>query len=193
MPFISKDLGLTTEGYLYDQPLTQHVRQNLLCDQFFGAKLHYMVGQVRVFIIPLVRNIFDKKSYILMPGASIPLGTLGFVNAGLELAEQVKQGVIPEPDKIFVPIGSAGTAAGLLLGVELAGLKNKIMGICVSLPIATNKSRVVKLAQNTLKLLQKVDSSIPDVSENLTNRIETTYDFFPAENMEKQHLKDWKR
>ena len=106
---------------------------------------------------------------------------MGFVNAGLELAEQVKQGVIPEPDKIFVPIGSVGTAAGLLLGVELAGLKTKIMGICVSLPIATNKSRVVKLAQNTLKLLQKVDSSIPDVSENLTNRIETTYDFFGGE------------
>src|SRR5256885_1804915 len=50
-------------------------------------------------------------------GGSTPLGTLGHVNAALELAEQVAAGALPEPAAVVVPLGSGGTAAGLLLGL----------------------------------------------------------------------------
>ena len=55
-------------------------------------------------------------------GGSTPLGTLGHVNAALELADQVERGELPLPGRVVVPLGSGGTAAGLALGFAIAGL-----------------------------------------------------------------------
>lgn len=49
-------------------------------------------------------------------GASNPLGTLGYVDAMFELERQVENGETPMPKYIFIPVGSCGTYAGLLLG-----------------------------------------------------------------------------
>ncbi len=43
------------------------------------------------------------------------MGTIGYVNAGLELKAQIDEGLLPEPDKIYVPMGTMGTAVGLLI------------------------------------------------------------------------------
>ena len=56
---------------------------------------------------------------------------LGFVNAGLELAGQVAEGKMPEPQAVFLPYGSGGTAAGLSLGFQLAGLKTRVIAVRV--------------------------------------------------------------
>lgn len=45
---------------------------------------------------------------------------LGYVSAGLELAQQVAAGACPSPSIIVLPIGSAATSAGLLAGLSLA-------------------------------------------------------------------------
>ena len=60
-------------------------------------------------------------------GGTSALGTIGYVNAGLELADQVRAGALPEPAAIFVPLGSGGTVAGLLLGLRLAGLRTRCL------------------------------------------------------------------
>ena len=60
---------------------------------------------------------------IIPTGGSSALGAIGYVNAAFELAEQVRAGVAPEPDAIFVALGSGGTVAGLALGCRLAGLR----------------------------------------------------------------------
>jgi len=44
------------------------------------------------------------------------LGTLGYVDAMFELKRQVENGETPMPKYIFIPVGSCGTYAGLLLG-----------------------------------------------------------------------------
>ncbi len=56
------------------------------------------------------------------PGGSDPLGTLGWVQAGLEIAEAVAEGRLNRPPRVWVPSGSGGTAAGLWLGLALGGL-----------------------------------------------------------------------
>lgn len=45
---------------------------------------------------------------------------LGYVNAGLELARQVEQGLCPAPVRVVLPIGSGATTAGILAGLSLA-------------------------------------------------------------------------
>ena len=54
------------------------------------------------------------------------MGTLGYVNAGLELGEQVAAGALPEPAAVVVPLRSGGTVAGLLAGFMLAGLRSRL-------------------------------------------------------------------
>jgi len=174
-------LGLNSEVYLFDQPLTEAVRRNLLCDYKYNAKIHYSPSPVGIAFKVIWKLIRDRKAYLIMPGASTPLGTIGFVNAGLEIAEQIKNGEMPEPDHLFAAVGSAGTCAGLLIGLELAGLKTKLHGIGVSMLMFTSKKNVLKLAKNTLKLMRKFDPSIPDVSQNFDKRLEVTHDFFGGE------------
>jgi D-cysteine desulfhydrase len=56
---------------------------------------------------------------------------LGYFEAGIELAAQVKKGDLPEPDYIVAAFGTAGTIAGLLAGAQYAGLKSIIVGVSV--------------------------------------------------------------
>ncbi|MCH2132494.1 MAG: pyridoxal-phosphate dependent enzyme [Phycisphaerales bacterium] len=64
-------------------------------------------------------------------GGSTATGTLGYVRAAIELAAQVEAGLLPSPRRLFVPVGTAGTLAGLAVGVALAGLETTIVGIRV--------------------------------------------------------------
>jgi D-cysteine desulfhydrase len=177
----AKDIGLESEIYLFDQPLTSHVRQNLLCDFLFGAKMHYTKSYVKTGLAVIWKLLTDRRSYLVMPGASIPVGTIGFVNAALELAEQIKNGELPEPDILFVAVGSTGTCAGLTLGLELARLKTKVIGIGVSMKIVTSRDQVLSLAKKTWKYLQRFDKNLPDVRNKLSARLEVTHNFFGGE------------
>ena len=47
-----------------------------------------------------------------------PLGTVGYVAAGLELAAQVEAGEIAAPDRIYIATGTMGSAGGLALGTR---------------------------------------------------------------------------
>jgi 1-aminocyclopropane-1-carboxylate deaminase/D-cysteine desulfhydrase-like pyridoxal-dependent ACC family enzyme len=89
-------------------------------------------------------------------GGSVPLGALGHVNAALELADQLAQGGIPVPDTLVVPLGSGGTAAGLLVGLALAGLSTRVVGVRVVPRIVGNRTRVLGLAARTRALLARL-------------------------------------
>ena len=74
---------------------------------------------------------------------------------GLELAEQVRSGQLPEPETIFVPVGSAGTAAGLLLGLRLAGLSSRLLAVAVTRAPTTWPLTVAALANAGARLLSR--------------------------------------
>jgi D-cysteine desulfhydrase len=62
------------------------------------------------------------------------VGSLGYVDAARELVSQIREGVLPEPDVIVVAVGSGGTAAGLAVGLEEAGLRTRVVGVAISHP-----------------------------------------------------------
>eukprot|EP01063_Lacrimia_lanifica_P022934 TRINITY_DN30446_c0_g1_i1.p1 TRINITY_DN30446_c0_g1~~TRINITY_DN30446_c0_g1_i1.p1 ORF type:complete len:475 (+),score=106.08 TRINITY_DN30446_c0_g1_i1:45-1427(+) len=68
----------------------------------------------------LVRAIFFSKDVFSMPGGNNPTGALGHVGAVLELCEQIRDGVLPQPRHIFLPIGSSCTTAGIAAGIAVA-------------------------------------------------------------------------
>ncbi len=55
----------------------------------------------------------------MMLGGNCPVGVLGQAGALLELAEQIEGGKCPDVERIYLPVGSACTVAGLILGTAL--------------------------------------------------------------------------
>lgn len=88
-------------------------------------------------------------------GGSTAAGALGHVNAALELAEQIARGELPVPARIVVPLGSAGTAAGLLAGLAIAGLPTEVIAVRVVPRIAAGPRRTLRLAHAAAALIEQ--------------------------------------
>lgn len=92
-------------------------------------------------------------------GGTSPLGIIGHVDAALELAEQVASGAMPAPSRVVLPLGTGGTAAGLLIGFALAGLDAEVVGVQVVPRIVANRWRVGRLVTRTCRLLAAVSGA----------------------------------
>ncbi|MEX2715439.1 MAG: 1-aminocyclopropane-1-carboxylate deaminase/D-cysteine desulfhydrase [Candidatus Sigynarchaeum springense] len=176
----SKALGLKSKVYMFNQPLTWNVQRKLLMYVQLGADIKLVSNYGELAFRGLGELLFHPRNYLMLPGGS-PLfglgtvaGCLGFVNAGFELAEQVKAGEMPEPDHIFIAAGSTGSASGLILGCKLAGLKSKISAVMVSAKLITNPASIERNIRNTLKFMRKVEPEIP----NMTLKFPNDFAFF---------------
>ncbi|MBD3253639.1 MAG: pyridoxal-phosphate dependent enzyme [Candidatus Lokiarchaeota archaeon] len=149
-----KKFRLTPMAVMIDQPVTKFVRHNLLIDLYYNTEFYYLKEA-----IPKSDDI-----YIMAPGCSTPFGNLGYIDAALELKNQVENGEIPEPDYIFVPTASSGTAAGLTIGVQLAGLKTHIHAIQTSFSSLSNLKAIQRLSKKTKKFMESYDISLPKLS-----------------------------
>jgi len=88
-------------------------------------------------------------------GGSSPMGVLGQVNAGLELAGQIEAGSLPRPDRVVVPLGTGGTVAGLALGFAIANLPTEIVAVRVVPRVVANARHVRALVSRTVRLIER--------------------------------------
>ncbi|KKQ10883.1 MAG: D-cysteine desulfhydrase [candidate division TM6 bacterium GW2011_GWF2_36_6] len=126
----SKLVGLDCIIMLAPQLNTSYLQRNLLMDLYYSPtiKAYFSEAQRAVDEIKVSREFIlaEKQSpYYIPMGGSNEVGAVGFVNAAFELKEQIDQKIVPEPDYIYVTLGSAGTAAGFILGCKAAGPKIK--------------------------------------------------------------------
>lgn len=89
-------------------------------------------------------------------GGSVPLGALAHAAAGVELADQLAREKLAAPEIVVVPLGSGGTAAGLLVGFAVAGLRTRVVGVRVVPRAVANRRRVLRLARRTAALLGRL-------------------------------------
>ncbi len=166
---VAKELDLKCELFLSLQPISWHVQRSLLLYHYFGAKLHFTKMFELGVLKSLLFRMIHPKYYLMSIGGSplfgigTPLGTIGFINAIFELKNQISEGILPEPDVIFVAAGSSGTASGLTAGCKLLGLKTKVYPVNVSRDIVVNPKNLIRIANKSIKYLRKRDKSIPDV------------------------------
>ncbi len=93
-----------------------------------------------------------RRPYAIPRGGACVLGTLGYVQAAYELAEQcAAQRIVP--DALVLATGSCGTQAGLLAGMRALGLPWRIEGFTVSRPAEEAQRRVYAFAQAALSRL----------------------------------------
>lgn len=162
-----RDHGFDVRLALFDQPLTPFVEHNLRAFIEAGAGIHYGGGEVGTLVA--ARKLYraseaaGEAPYFIMVGGSARLGSIGYVTAALELAEQVRAGVMPEPDRLFVAVGSCGTAAGLAVGCRLAGLRTRVSAVRISPAVIANRPVIHYLANDLAAYLRKRVPGIPDV------------------------------
>ncbi|MEE4184125.1 MAG: pyridoxal-phosphate dependent enzyme [Gammaproteobacteria bacterium] len=131
----AREAGLRCGAVLTPEPVTAAVRRSLSRHLQLGTELVLAASyaDIRAAAAQLTARLGGDAACAEIPfGGSNWLGTIGFVNAALELAEQIAAGELPRPDVIYVACGTAGTVAGLALGCELAGLNCRIEGVQVT-------------------------------------------------------------
>lgn len=149
---------------------------NMLLNHLFGAHCHQVkandscVDTMSNLAIQLKKE--GKKTYSVPLGGSNVIGSLGYVNCGLELAKQISEQAL-NIDCIVLATGSGGTQAGLLAGLALAGVDIPVLGICVSRSGFEQEELVNELLQ---KLLQFID--IPN--QVAREKVKANGDFYGA-------------
>ena len=157
-------LGFHVVLGLFGQPVTAHVRKSLFLYHAYGAEMvfvNHLLGALWRYYVS--ERITRRDAYFIAPGGSSPVGVLGFVDAGLELALQVERKELPSPRRIYLPVGSSGTLAGLVLGLRLAGLRIPVEGIQVAPRLLANPKTALRLARKAWKLMRRYDRSVPEV------------------------------
>jgi len=158
--------GLGTIGILVSQPVTAHVKHNMLCDIHYGAEMHLAngytgMGKMALKIVAETTLKKEKPPYLVPMGGSAVTGVVGYVNAAFELKRQIEEDALPEPDFIFVAVGTAGTASGLITGCRAAGLKTRIIGVKVTDWVIGNTVALASLANQVSLMLFSLDSKFP--------------------------------
>ncbi len=122
------------------------------------------IAMIRCGYLRLTRNV-----HFIPVGGSTPLGALGHVNAGLELASQIEAGEMPAPRSIVLPFATGATMAGLALGLAIAGLDIPIIGARVAPRLVANRRKVKKVIRGTARAIAgATGEKIPRVrGENL--------------------------
>jgi 1-aminocyclopropane-1-carboxylate deaminase/D-cysteine desulfhydrase-like pyridoxal-dependent ACC family enzyme len=151
-----KQAGFAVDAVVFPQPLTEHVREQMLADVAAGARLHPTHGYAGVPLAVWRRRRGGDAAWIASGGSS-PTGSLGYVSAGLELLEQISRGELPRPDVIYLALGSCGTAAGLVVGLggapTLPRLDARVIAVRVVDRVVANERVTLRLAKRTAALL----------------------------------------
>ncbi|WP_432223975.1 D-cysteine desulfhydrase [Enterobacter wuhouensis] len=92
------------------------------------------------------------RPYVIPVGGSNALGALGYVESALEIAQQCEGAVTLS--SVVVASGSAGTHAGLAVGLEQLMPDVELIGVTVSRSVADQKPKVVTLQQAVAEQLE---------------------------------------
>jgi D-cysteine desulfhydrase len=135
---------------------------NLLLDQLVGATLHFVapgpIAQGACTFEELDAYVRDEARrrvgdhYYIPLGGSNGLGSVGFVNAALELDEQARSTGAGD-SWVIVATGSGGTLAGLAAGLKVIGSSLRLLGIDVARIWKDYPKLVARMGNEALDLL----------------------------------------
>jgi 1-aminocyclopropane-1-carboxylate deaminase/D-cysteine desulfhydrase-like pyridoxal-dependent ACC family enzyme len=167
--------GFGVHALLSPQPMTRHVEENLRADLAVGATL-IPVRSPALAPLAMRRHarVLARKGfrpYVIPHGGSSPVGIVGYVRAGLELAAQIERGELPEPDAIVVALGSGGTASGLAVGLAAAGIPTPIHAVRVTPKLIANKVTLGVEVRSVVRLLRDREPAFPEVTAAALSRI----------------------
>lgn len=155
-------LDLAVTLLLLPQRSSPELRNNLLAGAAFGAELRPVSSQAQAQRVAADLAVVENPpAYVVPMGGSSPLGNVGFVNAGFELDEQIRSGALPEPDAVYIAMGTMGSAIGLLIGLMAAGRQTRVVAVRASSPSTSSAAAFRALFEATVEYLVLRDSTFP--------------------------------
>lgn len=155
-------LGMQVHAVLLGQPDTPRARAHARITVARAAS-YVALGRKRHLpraLARLARELARPKRpppMLIPAGGSSAAGVLGAVGLGMEIAADVEAGRMPRPDSVVLPLGTGGTAAGVWLGLRLAGLDAEVIAVRVGPTVFAHPMRLGKLAWEAAALLPPSD------------------------------------
>lgn len=158
--------GLRTHAILIPQPDLPGVRRNAavtatLAHRLWPARTEAAAVAALGRAVRTARAEDGQRPAVVWIGGSTPSGLLGWVDAALELGDQVAAGMLPPPARIVVPAGSGGVAAGLLVGLTMAGLDATVHAVRVADPVWANRRSITAMATMVRRRLRRAGAEVP--------------------------------
>ncbi len=120
----------------------QQCQGNLLTVYLMGAEVHFVetadhwdLEQHADELCETLKSRGEQPHYIPVSGTT-PLSCLGYVRAGLELAEQITEHEI-KPAAVYTPFGTGGIFAATLFALRARGIRCPLVGISVNRDVDT--------------------------------------------------------
>jgi 1-aminocyclopropane-1-carboxylate deaminase/D-cysteine desulfhydrase-like pyridoxal-dependent ACC family enzyme len=147
--------GFRVHAILVPQPETKHALYNIRAGYASGLTAEpAMEASLHLHVLAAMDATTE---YVSLGGSSV-LGSLGYVDAARELAAQVDAGLLPEPEEIVVALGSGGTVAGLLCGLEQTELASRVVGVAIARPVPVVRWMAERLTRKVARVVG-VDAS----------------------------------
>jgi D-cysteine desulfhydrase len=158
--------GFECSCFLFHQSLKPGLGNALRFHMQNGTEIIAIGGDRHQRVATMRKYAQGRRTWVVPLGGSSWQGTVGYVNAALELAAQIESGELACPARVYVALGTMGTAAGLALGFALAGLDTELHAIRVTQEQYSNKAAVQRLMHKTACMMRRLDPSIPaDLAE----------------------------
>lgn len=152
----ARELGLECTCFLSHQSAAPNVTRALNMHQRIGTEIvHWRGGADK--LESFRRHLQGRNTWVIPLGGTCWRGSVGFVNAGLELASQISDGSIARPDRIYIACGTTGSAAGLALGIAAAGMKTVVHAVQVADNPFASEAKMHKLIAKTQFILSRLD------------------------------------
>lgn len=166
----ARALELEPHVVLSPQEPGPYAPATLLAHAGLGTVLHLTDGwDGRRAAVLAIREIAERdgaEPYVIPMGGTNALGALGYVNAALEVAEQVRNGEASPtpPDVVYVAGGTLGTAIGLAVGFAAVGAGTRVEAIRVTPADLANADAARTLAADTVALLRSLDAGFLELA-----------------------------
>ena len=172
----AKSLGYECTCFLSHQRASAKVAETIRAQLANGTKIVRYGGSYTARIATLREQLWNQDCWVIPAGGSSWLGTVGFVNAGLELAAQIKDDELPAPDRIYIATGTMGSAAGLAIGLAMSGINARVEAVRVSMTSICNDISMQRLIKKTIAMMTRIDSSIPaELATRVNIRLRDSY------------------
>lgn len=194
----ARQLGLDCHVVISDQVQTPWVADTLRWHLRLGTQLTPAAGYAQM--LETAAEIRAQHPggadlvYEIPWGGSSPLGTIGFVAAGFEIAAELAALGVRGPVRIYLACGTMGSVAGLVLGLYLAGSDATVVGVPILPQERVSAPAVAALCKAASVEMQQRDASVPSCPD-LQSRFEfrsgflgTGYAQATPEGLEAMHL-----
>ena len=149
---VGMDCELIFEKRVEDADDAYKTSGNVLLDRIYCANIREVAkgSDMDAEMEALAKELraAGKTPYIVPGGGSNTIGALGYLNCALEFMTQANdEGIVI--DHVVHATGSAGTQAGLAVGLKMTHSNIPLLGIGVNAPRDAQEEKVWKLAEET--------------------------------------------